>query len=278
MKSQDHFLSGGNILDKNGLHESEFSHNKKLPNFFELLFLSWSLFIKNIKFLGPLSAFFAVPFLFASFSNQTLSSISIVESASWLFSADNFNGLEGSAAWLLAVKAIALSFFIAAIIISGLLSSVLILAFSQSLYFKTLEIVSRHKNHVYFSDFYPFVKEKVFGLLFVYLLMIALFLLGSVFFILPGIILGISFIFAPFVFLDKGTKGIKALWASKDLISDYELHIFSLILPLLALAAVLFVVLGKIPFVGAFLSYFVCFVLIINSLYVLYVKLKKDKK
>jgi len=78
---------------------------------------------------------------------------------------------------------------------------------------------------------------------FVWLTILALFISGGGFllFIVPGILLGIWFFFAQYVFVDGKEKGMNALLRSKDLVSGYTWQVFLRLFVLVLVSVIVFI-------------------------------------
>lgn len=114
-------------------------------------------------------------------------------------------------------------------------------------------------EHVTFADFwhpFPFWKYTGTTLLFVLVLVVGLVLL-----VVPGIIWGIMFGFAPYLVIDKRLSPIEALKESRRMVYGYKWELF-----LLGVLSVLIVLLGFIClFVGVLVAYPVVMIAFVHA-------------
>jgi hypothetical protein len=80
---------------------------------------------------------------------------------------------------------------------------------------------------------------------------------GFVLFIVPGILLGVWFYFAQYVFVNEKEKGLNALLRSKDLVSGYTWQVFvRLLVPMLIWMTILILVMLLLEMIGIGRDYF----------------------
>jgi len=78
--------------------------------------------------------------------------------------------------------------------------------------------------------------------------------LGFILLIIPGLIFGIWFAFAPYIFFKEGIKGVDALKKSKELVKGNWWKVFGRGFVLSLITMLVGIVFGLIPFVGRFVA------------------------
>lgn len=101
--------------------------------------------------------------------------------------------------------------------------------------------------------------------------------IGSLAFIIPGIIFGVWYCFSMIVFIDEGLKGTAALSRSKELVSGYWWGVFGRMALMFIAIFIPLIILNLVTFGIAGILSFVVFPFIVAFQFLLYEDLKRIK-